>query len=283
MNGGKDAGSVGAGEIDAAGRPAPGKPIALGRTAEIYAWGEGRVLKLFYDWMPPDSVRFEAEQARRVLAAGQPAPAVGEMVEIGGRPGLVYERVDGETLFHRMMSRPWRFFRGARLLAELQAEMHSRPGEGLQPQKERLEHHIRRAGELDENLRRALLERLRRLPQGRALCHGDFHPENVQMTAGGPVVIDWIDASCGHPLGDAARTLLLLSVGAPVGGASRLLLDLLRRRFWKLYLRRYLQLTGVEEARLREWLPVAAAARLHENIPGETEQLLRLAASGVEG
>jgi hypothetical protein len=30
----------------------PGRPIAAGRTAEIYAWDEGQVLKLYRDWFP---------------------------------------------------------------------------------------------------------------------------------------------------------------------------------------------------------------------------------------
>ena len=37
-----------------------GKPIALGRTAEIYAWEEGQVLKLFQDWFSADLVENEA-------------------------------------------------------------------------------------------------------------------------------------------------------------------------------------------------------------------------------
>lgn len=261
-----------------------GKPLALGRTAEIYAWGEGRVLKLFYDWVSPGSARYEADQARRVLATGQPAPAVWESVEIGGRTGLVYDRVDGETLLRRMLARPWRFAQAARLLAALHAEMHSRPGEGLPSQKMWLEERLRQAGALDENLRAALLERLRRLPEGRALCHGDFHPENIQMTASGPVVIDWVNASCGDPLGDVARTLLLVGFAVPAGGAPRLL-DLLRRRFRQVYLQRYRQLAGsfFDEARLRAWLSVTAGARLQEKIAGETEQLLCLAASAAEG
>jgi hypothetical protein len=36
-----------------------GKPIAYGRTAEIYAWGEWQVLKLFYDWVGLGAVQFE--------------------------------------------------------------------------------------------------------------------------------------------------------------------------------------------------------------------------------
>ena len=40
-----------------------GDPIALGRTAEVYAWEEGQVLKLFHDWVPTDQVEYEAHIA----------------------------------------------------------------------------------------------------------------------------------------------------------------------------------------------------------------------------
>ena len=66
------------------------KPIALGRTAEIYAWEDGYVVKLFRDGMPAASVEYEARIARTVHAAGLPVPAVGEVVDINGRFGLVF-------------------------------------------------------------------------------------------------------------------------------------------------------------------------------------------------
>lgn len=53
------------------------KPIALGRTAEIYTWEEGQVLKLFQDWFSADGVEYEAQIARAVHTSGLPVPAVG--------------------------------------------------------------------------------------------------------------------------------------------------------------------------------------------------------------
>ena len=69
--------------------------MALGRTAEIYPWTEGWVLKLFYEWFPRDGAAYEARIARAVHAAGLPVPAAGNLVEVEGRMGLEYERVDG--------------------------------------------------------------------------------------------------------------------------------------------------------------------------------------------
>ena len=75
-----------------------GKPIALGRTAEIYAWEEGQVLKLFHDWLSANRVEYEAQISRAVHTSGLPVPAVGEVVEINGRLGLIYERVVGPSM-----------------------------------------------------------------------------------------------------------------------------------------------------------------------------------------
>lgn len=52
-----------------------GALIGEGRIAEIYAWGDNQVLKLFREWCVPDWVDCEAQIARTVHAAGAPAPA----------------------------------------------------------------------------------------------------------------------------------------------------------------------------------------------------------------
>ena len=36
------------------------KPIAYGRTAEVYAWKNNTILKLFYDWVPTRDPHYEA-------------------------------------------------------------------------------------------------------------------------------------------------------------------------------------------------------------------------------
>ena len=50
----------------------------------------------------------------------------------------------------------------------------------------------------------------RRLDGTRVVCHGDVHPGNVMMTAGGPVLIDW-DLMCVAPAGWDHAMLLTLA------------------------------------------------------------------------
>ena len=53
-------------------------PIALGFTAEIYAWHNGEVLKLFNSGISRSTVEYEANLTRIVHATGFPGPAAGE-------------------------------------------------------------------------------------------------------------------------------------------------------------------------------------------------------------
>jgi aminoglycoside phosphotransferase (APT) family kinase protein len=105
----------------------------------------------------------------------------------------------------------------------------------------------------------------------------DFHPDNVIMSPDGPVIIGWMDAHSGHPLADAARTLLILQLGEPPPGTSgRWLINLLRRRFHRAYLKRYGRLRATPAADLKAWRLPIAAARLGDGIPEERDRLLAM-------
>src|SRR5436190_24225927 len=98
------------------------KPIAEGRTAEIYEWNNGYVLKLYHDWCPPYWIEHEAQVAHAITTAGVPSPGAGEIVEVNHRRGLIYERVTGISMLQDMNMRPWTIFKRARTLAELQVK-----------------------------------------------------------------------------------------------------------------------------------------------------------------
>jgi uncharacterized protein (TIGR02172 family) len=261
-----------------------GKPIALGRTAEIYAWDEGHVLKLFRDWCPAEWAKEEAEITRAIHASGLPVPAVGEVIKLNGRNGLIYERIDGLSMLEAFKRKPWTLFRSARLFAELHVAMHAYSLPQLPSQKQRLERKIRAAKGLSVTMQDAALLALQTMPDGDALCHGDFHPDNILVTARGPIIIDWSEATRGNPLADVARTSLLLSLGAPPPGtpaSARWLLEAGRHWVHKAYLKRYFQRRPDDRQPLTEWEPVIAAARLSEQIPEEEERLLALVRAGL--
>jgi Phosphotransferase enzyme family len=255
----------------------PGPLIGQGRTAEIYAWQDHQILKLFYASFPPQLAQFEMEKSRVISGLDLPTPKFYGMVEIDGRKGLIYERVEGVSMLKMINSRPWSLLRLARQLAELHTTIHQQDGTGLPSMRPALEATIQRVTSLSVNLSAKVMQLLQDLPDGKALCHFDFHPDQVMMTAKGPVILDWMTAYQGDPRADVARTIVLFKVGqVPYGGlVMRTIINTWRGLFLETYISRYLELhPGFTREAFTPWLIPVAAARLDERIPGEDQALL---------
>ena len=257
-----------------------GELIGQGRTAEVYAWGEGRILKLYQSWMPAYVVEREYQITRAVYAAGAPAPAVDALVESEGRYGIVFERIAGVSLLVELQKKPWRMLTYARLMGELHAQMHAchAPAE-LPAQRQRIEFGIDGAEGLADADKQAVRRCLERLPDGESLCHGDFHPDNILMSPRGPIIIDWLTGTRGDPLADVARTALLLHTGGlPPGTPApvRMLINLSRTWLYASYLHRYRQLRPARRQEIDRWRLPIFAARLEEvkAYPQEKQLLL---------
>jgi uncharacterized protein (TIGR02172 family) len=258
-------------------------PFAVGRTAEIFAWQEGTILKLYRDWCPSNWVDHEAHIAAVVTQAGVPAPRAFDIVEVDGRRGLVCERVEGISMLQAMRRQLWKLPAFGRMLADLHLDMHGHSVTSLPEQRQQLERSINAAKSLPDDLRAAVLQALARLPDGDRLCHGDFHPDNVLMTAKGSVIIDWMTANRGNPWADVARSHLLLTLGRPSGNTITLrLLLLARSAFYRGYLERYQASTPEGKKQLQAWIPILASARLNENIAHETPALLNIVRAGLK-
>ena len=245
----------------------PGHLLARGRTADVYAWEDGYVLKLFRK-SSLDDVNYEARIARAVHASGLAVPFAGEIVQVNAHYGLIYERVDGPAMLEVLSTRPWRLLYYARRMAEVHAEMHARSCRSELPsQRRRLESKIRQAAALPTSTQAAVLARLASMPDGERICHGDMHPGNILLTARGEVVIDWVDATCGNPLADVARTSIIMMGAASSAQITNPFMKACIRLFHAVYLRHYFNLCPGGEHEYRRWLPIVAAARLSERIP----------------
>ncbi|MBM3277790.1 MAG: hypothetical protein FJY95_06885 [Candidatus Handelsmanbacteria bacterium] len=113
-----------------------GEKLAAGRTAEIYAWGEGQILKLFHPWVGSGDAEVEQRKTAAARALGLPVPAVGEVVQLGDRSGLVQERVEGQSMMGQLEREPGCSEEEARRLAQLHLTLHERTAEGLPAQRE---------------------------------------------------------------------------------------------------------------------------------------------------
>ena len=254
------------------------EPIATGRVAEIYQYDADKVIKLARPWVPVEWVDYEARIAENIEKTGLRVPAFYGRTSINGREGIIYQYIEGPTMLARIGSEPQKSFKFAQQMAEIHLEIHSIKAEPDLPSLgKRLRGKIKEIEDIPPKIKSKALEGLSALPDGDHLTHGDFHPGNLIHSKDGVVPIDWPDAARGHPLGDVARTWLLIQIGdLPKNLILRFIVRSFRYGFRQAYLTTYFRKSDYTRHDLRPWLLPTLVARFDEKIMGERPALLRL-------
>ena len=231
--------------------------LAEGRTAEVFAWGDGRVLKLDRpEWSGLST--FEASVlaiiAERPASRSRPY----ETVTVEERTGVVLERVDGPILAD-VIAAADDVAPLASQFVDLQRSLNGQVLTGLPDLVVGLPDGIRASG-LPPALVEELLAVLADLDDGRRmLCHFDLHPGNVIVSR------RWVGR---HRLDDrvvgSARRRLRPDL-APRPPSPRTA----RGRFMTIVEREGMEARGLERSRLDQWIRIIAAARLAEGFEGE--------------
>ena len=201
-----------------------GELIGRGRDCDVFAAGPGRVLRRNRTGR---STEIEALTMRHCASHGYPVP---EVFDADGAD-IVMQRLDGPTMLHHISARPWTMSATAKQLAEL----------------------IDRLGRVplpDHQLPTAV-------DGGGALVHLDLHPDNVVLTADGPIVIDWSNSGIGDVGLDAATTWLTISAGRPDGSVvTRTVIDVGRRFFVRGFA------SSIDRRAAAQMLPIALELRM---------------------
>ncbi len=232
----------------------------------MHEFGNDAVAKVPLPDTPEAWIRIEAGYAAAVHQAGAPVPEFLGFGEHEGRTITIYRRAFGELMWDAVLDQPERADDHARRLVGLQELLASLvPPIVLPAQVDRLRSKIRIAARFaDPDLEDALDE----IPsvQRVVLCHGDLHPSNVILSADGPMVVDWFDASRGDPIGDIARSTILLASNSAADHLVGARHDLMAR-LCAAYIDAAANAFGFDRATLERWRAVAAAARVAELLP----------------
>lgn len=251
-----------------------GPKLGEGREAEVYAWGDDAVVKVYR----PGYLGHRAESVALAKLDGHCiGPRLIDIVDCGGRRGLVLERLGGSDMLALLQRQPWRVPALARALARAHLAVHGVQAPGDLPDLRQVLAARIEDAVLSPQLRAFALRVLDGLPTGDRLCHGDFHPGNVMVAANRVSVIDWVNATRGVPDADYARTLLLLRWADPLPGtplATRGLTAVGRSVFTHGYTRTYGAGSHEPLKLVDSWLAVHVAARLSEGIEVERPTLI---------
>ena len=147
------------------------------------------------------------------------------------------------------------------LFVDLQMQVHACKSPLLTKLKDKMNRKISQA-ELDATTRYELHTRLEGMPKHNKVCHGDFNPSNIIVTADGvPYIIDWAHATQGNASADAARTYLLFCLNGDTEGAEK-------------YLDLFCKKSDTAKQYIQKWLPIVAASQSVKGKPEERDFLL---------
>lgn len=262
-----------------------GELIGKGLTAEVYAWGPDKALKLYFEGFGGNWTQNEAKNGSAVHAAGVSSPAVFDIINIGRRKGIIFQRISGKTMLKRMETEPWMLYYYAQQMAEFHYKIHKCSANLLSPQKERFAYAIKDASQILGNKGKRILDYVEGLPGGESVCHGDFHFNNIIVSEKGLVAIDWTHAYKGNPLGDVARTCLTFNSPEAFAGISSemaMMSQPVRLLAYWTYLNEYMRLAKARFRDIDAWILPVAAARLKEKIPGEQKWLMDIVDKRLE-
>jgi hypothetical protein len=82
-----------------------GKLLAVGRTAEVFDWDDTRIVKLLLPGLPTKWLEDEVAKTHAARAAGASAPKVCELVRVGNRTGVVFEKAGSVSFLDQIVRR----------------------------------------------------------------------------------------------------------------------------------------------------------------------------------
>lgn len=138
-------------------------------------------------------------------------------------------------------------------MAELQVKINVARVSGLPKYKTYAFDIIMNNADLQDEQKKKLGQHLESLPDGDCVCHGDLHPNNIQLDDNGKMIaIDWTEVGAGVPACDAARTYLNMNMYHPafVQGSGLDLQDI--------YLNAYCAASEVSPEDIMRWTPIHA-------------------------
>ncbi|GAA0765524.1 aminoglycoside phosphotransferase family protein [Clostridium subterminale] len=237
-----------------------GKIIGVGNTATVYEWEESKVLKLFYQGYPKEAVEREFHNAKAIRNMDFSKPKAYETIFLEERIGIIYDRVEGESLLDWVM-RTGKVQECAVYMAKLHKAILKNRTINVPNYKEFLKCNIVNSPKANSKKQEEVLQMLDKLMDGNTLCHGDFHPGNILISDGHTMVIDFMNVCHGDFLYDVARTVFLVEytpVSIEVGDREMLL------RFKKTLADLYLMQMNVTREMIQDYLAVIIEARVGE-------------------
>lgn len=245
--------------------------LGRGKSSQVFGIGDGEVIKIFHPAVSEEMIEREMTAARLATSACLPTTAPRARVTVAQQPALIYPEINGVSIAAAIRKQPFSAAALLREMAELLHAVHRPPASGLRTLKSVLHTDID-YGPAPDAIKRAATDYLKGLPDAHHLLHGDFHIDNILVSSGNLVILDWAKAAIGEPAADAVRSEMLMRFGeGPADPITTLWRDWAAHQLG----RAYRKASGISSDQLNLWRPVVALAWLRARPPVRTRAFHR--------
>lgn len=233
--------------------------IATRKDKTIYRDGDA-CIKVFDENFSKADILNEALNTARIEETGINMPKIREVSMVDGKWAIVTDYIEGETLASLMEKNPDKIDEYLELFVDTQIEIQNKECPMLQKIHDKMNRKISES-DIDATTRYELHTRLNGMKKHKKVCHGDYNPSNVIITADGtPYVLDWAHATQGNASEDVARTYLLFTLEGKRDLADK-------------YIRLFCKKSDTALQYVQSWLPIVAASQLVKKKEEERELL----------
>lgn len=203
-----------------------GHKIAEGNTAEIFEIDEKKVLKLFKTGYSKSTVHHEYDNHCMVSRVMKNIPKLFEFIEEDQRFGFIMEKVQGKS-FASLMLNDYTFEQAMETFTSLHKNWLMKTMDGAVTYTEWMLHVFNGKSNGGD-----FADKIKNLPSGNILCHGDFHPYNIIFTSERDfVIIDFANVCKAPKEYDVARTYFLLKEAVMEKTVAELYLDKMQMKY----------------------------------------------------
>lgn len=227
------------------------KLLGKGFHSAVYKIDDDKIAKIYFDIKDIDMLINERIIAKQAFIKGVPTEISYGMCEADGKPGLIYELVDADTLMAKFVEKPEDMEKYIEGYVNLVKEFHKYDSEGfveVPDYKLMLRNDIKDLAlyfsDEDINKMNSVLDEI---PDSINLLHGDIHPGNVMVTNKGMIFIDLSDTRFGYGDLDLVYLNRTLIQFAKLPDNHYDLTDEQAAKLWNLFFNEYYKDLSIEE------------------------------------
>ena len=228
----------------------------------VYRMGEDTLLKVYPEGTNLDAIEQERQFAQAAFLSGVPTLIAYDVVTYKGQYAMLYELVKATTVASLIDATPWKMDQYAAEMGKLLKTIHKAvPEPGILPKTSAI--YDGWARRMSPWLYSQEIEKLCRLihviPESETVVYGNFHPRNVFLQHGEPLLINMAGISCGNPVFDLGAIYMTHTAEVEQLLQHPTLKTIQAKKFWDVMIRVYFGTTDPNIIKKREDVIQAAA------------------------